>query len=233
MRFVGLIVLFGIGVHILTVVATTHWGADSRVVHLLPTLLSSSVIGGLFLFAEKQIRERLWKLAYPELDLDGTWSGGTSYNIRYIPADTPMNPFQEFERPNKVLLRQNCHHIVVSSTAAPGDSGHWSSLTADLVIEPNGPTVRYAYQVVYGPSSGLFPPEAIGYETLSVLNPVDGTRPVQLRGSFYHCARGQRPVYSGSVAFTRESKEIPSSGWRRFCLWLGRLIANYCKPSVG
>jgi hypothetical protein len=232
-RCVWLIALFGVGVNLLVGWASRTWGTDNWGTHLVEGLLSSGAIAGLFLFAERQIRTRLWKLAYPELDLDGTWSGATTYERQHISStgSTSDPSFAPFERANNVLLVQNCLTIAVKASIAPNKKGNWHSLASQIVDSETGPSVRYAYYVDYGGASG-FPSEVIGYETLSVVNPTPGVRPEMLSGSFAHCARGQAPVFSGSVAFFRSQEPKEPAKAEKFARWVGTRIAKLGKPKV-
>jgi len=230
-KFVWLIAVFGAAINLAIRWLSEQLGPDSLLVDALGSLLSFGVIAGLFLLAEKQIRTRLWRLAYPELDLTGKWSGATRYEKRPIPEISgSKDDFVPFERPNDVLLEQDCLDISVAAAVAPSSTGSWYSLASEFEVLKTGPTVRYAYRVDYGGAAG-FPHEAIGYETLSVVEPTLGVRPIRLSGSFSHCARGQTPVYSGSVAFSR-IEEAPRSKWVRVGIFLGTRIAKFGKPKV-
>jgi hypothetical protein len=193
--------------------------------------LSIGVIGGLFLLCEKTIRETLWRLAYPELDLNGIWSGETTYNRRHIDAAGGTSPFTPFSRNNDVLLKQDCLGISVGATKAPGpdEVGAWYSLAAELSDDKEGPVVQYLYYVNYGDMEG-FPHEAKGYEALRVLNSTAGVRPAHVHGEFAHCAQGQIPVYSGTVKFERIAPPSAPGFWRRAGMAFLTFIARRLRP---
>lgn len=230
-KFVWLIALLGAAVNLLISWASERFGQDSVIADVAGSLLSFGVIASLFLFAEKKIRTRLWRLAYPEWDLSGKWSGETRYEKCFdLNISGPNDTFQPFERPNDVILEQDCLEITVVAAVSPTSRGSWYSLASEFEVLRTGPTVRYAYRVDYGGVPG-FPHEAVGYEILNVVEPILGKRPLRLSGSFSHCMRGQGPVYSGSVAFSRVD-EIPASRWKRFVIFLGTRIAKFGKPTV-
>lgn len=224
-RCVWLIAFFGIGVHWAIGRLALAYGANSWAVVGAKNLLSFGAVAALFLFAERAYRTHLWKLVYPELDFSGVWKGSTTYERRQIPVNGATAEFVPFEAPNDVLLKQDCFSISVLPTVSPTQTGSWRSLVAGL---GEGPSVRYAYLVDYGGKEG-FPHEAIGYETLSVVGPEEGSRPRRLSGSFSHCARGQAPVYSGSVAFELRGGSRKS---KRIFNWFLKAVAYLGKPGV-
>jgi len=139
------------------------------------------------------IRRYLWRLERPELDFSGVWEGVTRYqHIRIGTGEVP------FEGRYKVRMDQDCLSIkIVPST---GESFvNWGSLALEL---PDQDTLRYAYWVSYSDRT-KFPEDAVGYEEMRVTARDKRNRPIEMTGNFYHCARGQTPVYSGSVKFTR------------------------------
>jgi hypothetical protein len=214
-RYVWLIVFVGAWLNVGLWVASDYVGGNAILKKLVSGLLSFSVIAWLYLRGEKAIRTQLWRLAYPELDLHGRWSGATTYARRHdVSATQSAQVFQPFHKPNDVLLRQDCLGIA---------SGFEESQA--------GPCVRYAYHVSYGGEPG-FPDAADGYEELRVQSPSPGKRPTLLQGTFAHCASGSSPWYSGSVSFRLVEEASPASASmrRRLCLALATVLAKLGKP---
>lgn len=147
--------------------------------------------GGAWLL-EKQI----WKLCKPHMNFNGKWLGKTVYSKIYLgEASVPFSPAANHE----LRIEQDCFSIRV----LPAESEafvSWESLTADLLNED---TLGYAYSVDYK-NKPNFPPQAIGYEELKVVERGWFGRPKVLSGKFAHCPYfDQTPLYAGTVRFER------------------------------
>lgn len=170
-------------------------------IKILQILTSRSAIVLVVAIGEITIRKWLWKIAYPELNFKGKWIGTTTYTH----AELGPTEFKEFSVAHELLVRQDCLSFSIEPTTAAGSYVTWNSLAANI-LDRN--TVCYAYAVDYRKKKDdeRFPEEAKGYEQLKVTSRDDSRRglPMELTGQFFHCAMGQRPLYRGTVNFTRE-----------------------------
>ncbi len=204
-------------------------GRDNIAIDLLRSLLSMAVVATVFLFFEKQVRTRLWKHAYPELDVSGNWTGETTYQIQQIPEEGKKPEDYEPETvDHRIEFDQTCLTLKVKPTLVKDYPGAWYSLVAGF----EGNELRYAYQVNYGNAPNR-PESATGYEQLQLMGTEDGKSPAQLTGTFCHCAWGQRPVYSGTVTFRRQPPREDRRGVfsRTWTICVG-LFAKFLKPRV-
>jgi hypothetical protein len=204
-------------------------GDDSMWVDLLRSGLSMSVIAASFLFLERRVRTKLWKLAHPELDVSGIWEGETTYQIQQVAGDGESAEGYEPETtPHEIQFVQDCLTLRVGPTVAHDYPGSWFSLVAGFGENQ----VRYAYRVNYGKSPRR-PSSATGYEELQLTALEKGQRPTELTGIFSHCAWGQKPVYSGTVRFNRRlDPEDSRSLLHRLSKSCAKLIAHWLKPRV-
>jgi hypothetical protein len=172
-----------------------------------------SRIGFLIIFSLGSwlLRAHAWKWIRPSLDFSGKWKGTSTYSSAYLAAslsktgetNLPSKAEQEsFRWPapaqHSMKIEQDCFDIRIAPTEAPAYA-NWESLTADL---RDGGTLVYAYKVNYKGKPG-FPADACGYEEVKVVERGLFGRPKVLSGSFWHCARGQNPIYAGTVRFER------------------------------
>src|SRR5262245_21226020 len=84
---------------------------DSSLNIFLGTLTSAAAVGGTFLFLEKTIRIRLWRIAYPEYDFQGTWKGHTEYCCRDGVIDG--EEFHSFKKEHPIRFKQDCLSVMV------------------------------------------------------------------------------------------------------------------------
>ena len=234
-KSVWLITMLGISVFWILPDFNSVLGIDEKWVNqLIKSVLSIGVIGGVFLFIEKQIRTTFWKYAHPEIDFSGIWTGTTAYHDRVVPSENQTFPaFEPFDSAeHKVKFQQDCLSIQIKPTISEDYKGGWESLTMSLDDKLN---LRYAYEVYYG-KTGKFPKEAKGYEELKITDTTSDKKPSKLDGSFGHCAWGQFPLYSGTVSFKRDPvDEVPSKSktrWERIRSYVLHHLSNFLKPAV-
>lgn len=196
-RLTGLALVVAMGIvfvdkvvdpYVLSQFGPNHW-----ITTIQQSLTSRLAIVGVLALGEYLIRKYIWKLERPELDFSGDWSGITTFE--YIPVGTGRVPFTtEYE----VKIEQDCLGMkILPSTGA--SFVNWGSLALELADKD---TLRYAYWVRYS-DRARFPEEAVGYEEVKVTRRDRKKRPIEMTGSFYHCAKGQTPVYNGAVKFSR------------------------------
>jgi hypothetical protein len=175
-------------------------------------LNSGPVVGILFLLGEWLIRNKLWRVERPGLVFEGDWNATTTYeDAEKGPGIVPMQ-LPHTAADHIVRFTQSCLHIGVAPSAADPFVA-WHSVAADLASDDTKISVRYAYVVTYAQEMRLrgFPPEAIGYEAITAVESEGNGRPKKLAGTFAHCARGQYPVYRGTVTLTRVVRTSPAS----------------------
>jgi hypothetical protein len=188
--------------------------AGSPTHHILAVILrflvkngSSLIVGGMYLFGEAFIRTTLWKLERPHLNFSGSWRAETTYTtVEKETTAVTAKGFQSFASSHDVRIAQDCLSISIEPTARAFAS--WQSI-AMTILEQGG--IGYAYRVSYDNSQDPdFPPDAIGYEELSVIDsrrlkfPFWREAPHALSGTFAHCARGAAPIFRGTVKFWRK-----------------------------
>ncbi len=178
---------------------------------LSPEVLSKAepfLLSALLLCVEYFLRKQAWKLFYQSINFNGKWAATTTYEFvekgDAITTEGELKP--AFPRGHDVLIVQDCLSIRIAPTggAFPG----WSSLAMDL---QGSDELVYAYKVNYkkgGSEQPSFPDHATGCEEMSVTDRYPSIfgeiRPRVMEGKFAHCAKGQVPVYRGSVIFTRK-----------------------------
>lgn len=179
---------------------------DSFINRILAPLTSAAVVGGIFLFSEKLVRQSLWKIAYPELDFQGTWHGHTEYCCQYLDnQDGTESKFSPFKKYHDISFKQDCLSIRIDY--AETDSFHgWNSTVATISYDKGIPGLRYAYEVQY--KQGIdkdtkLPKSSKGFEEILVVGSEEGKRPSKVTGTFSHSCDGPRPMYSGTVSFKR------------------------------
>lgn len=196
-RLSALALSVGLGIVFLEEVAfpyvVSQLGANHWFASLLGYATSRLAIVVILAAGEFVIRKYLWKIERSELDLSGNWTGITTFDKVRI-----GKPIKTFTTDYKVRIQQDCLSIrILPSTGSK--FVNWGSLAIELADKD---TLRYAYWVKYSDRS-RFPLEAVGFEEVHVTERDEKDRPVELTGRFDHCARGQTPVYSGSVKFIR------------------------------
>jgi len=165
--------------------------------------IESLLLGGLFLGGEWLLRRKVWKLVYPRLDFEGWWLGRTTYAA----ADGRVGKHPPDPIHHEVYIDQSCISIAILPTGTEHEFANWQSVAMNVL---DSGSIGYAYRVRYHSQPG-FPPEATGYEEMSVLEPRDKSllhrnRPLHLSGGFGHADLGQTPVYRGTAEFVRNFK---------------------------
>jgi len=178
---------------------TSTYGETCWFVIVLKYLISRPAIVGYMTGGHFLINNWLWAIEKPELDFRGIWNGKTTYERNH---QGKTNVDLPFSKDHIVKIKQTCLNIELSPTESDVFK-NWGSLAVNLSDEY---TIQYAYWVNYADTT-LFPSKAKGYEELKVVNSTNPTskKPMKLTGVFYHCAEGQKPVYSGSVDFDRST----------------------------
>jgi hypothetical protein len=77
----------------------------------------------------------------------------------------------------------------------------WRSIALTLTDKGK---LTFCYEVVYD-GDAKYPNDAKGYEEMDVTKVGNFGLPILMSGNFYHCATGQKPVYSGKTIFVRSS----------------------------
>lgn len=166
------------------------------------------------MFSEKLVRQSLWKIAYPELDFQGTWQGHTEYCFQYLEhqenSDTKFIPFKKH---HDIRFKQDCLSVRVDYDETEAFHG-WNSTVATIFHNNGTPGLRYAYEVQY--KQGIdkdekLPVSSKGFEEILVVGTEEGKRPSKVTGSFSHSCDGPRPIYSGTVSFQRNLDETKRS----------------------
>ena len=103
---------------------------------LIATLTSAAAVGGAFLFIEKKIRVGLWRIAYPEFDFLGTWSGGTQYVHQLVRDPGDRLAFTPFDKSHKIRFKQDCLNVAVDYDAT--EDFHGWNLTLPLSSQKVG-----------------------------------------------------------------------------------------------
>jgi hypothetical protein len=173
--------------------STEHW-----TVVLATVVMSRPVLLGLIILAEWLIRTKIWRLkwVHPELDFAGTWNGVSTYTDVYVGTGTVPRSVTHEAR-----IAQDC----LSIRLVPASGAQFVRFESTAVNLIDAHRLVYSYYVKYHSAPGS-PDETYGYEELNPVGEYDKQgRPKVLHGWFSHCVRkGQTPLYSGSVVFTRK-----------------------------
>ena len=159
---------------------------------ILSPLTSAAAVGGAFLFVERTTRLKLWRIAYPELDFAGTWSGGTQYNEQQLGETGSVPSFQPFTKNHQIRFKQDCLNIAVDYDETEDYHG-WNSTVATLASDGDRVSLRYAYEVTYRKGErrdDRLPSRSRGLEELSVVDSREGCRPNRITGTFAHAVDG-------------------------------------------
>ena len=184
----------------------TSWSRHD--IHNLIAGLATSgiVLSIMFLVGERLIRTKVWKWIQPGLDLDGEWLGETFYTRLEQPTTAVTSKdFHAFSCEHDVHIAQDCLSISIKPSKGASFTD-WGSITATLDRDCN---FSFLYWVNYG-DRVRFPTTAHGYERLCATKHKKAPRrgmPILLTGSFYHCAGGEKPIYSGNTVFIRKGLE--------------------------
>lgn len=173
--------------------STGHW-----TVVLASVVMSRPVLLGLIIVAEWLIRTKIWRLkwVHPELDFAGTWDAVSTYTDVHVGTGTVPREVTHTAR-----IAQDC--LTIRLLPASGEQFVRFESTAVNLFDAH--RLVYSYYVKYHSVPGS-PDETYGYEELSAGGEYDEQgRPKVLNGWFSQCARkGQTPLYSGRVVFTRQ-----------------------------
>jgi len=179
---------------------------ESPINRFFGPLTSAAAVGGSSLFFEKLIRTRLWKIAYPEFDFQGTWIGHTEYCHQDSVSQEEKNKFKPFKKLHPIRFKQDCLSVMVDYDQTEAYQG-WNSTIATLFKEKGKIGLRYAYEVTYRQGEAKdnkLPNTSKGLEEISVVAPIEGARPNMVTGTFAHTTDGPSPRYSGTVEFKRQ-----------------------------
>lgn len=152
------------------------------------------------------IQFHVWKWMRPDLDFSGKWIGGTFYDKVHIGSGATGGTGQT------VVIKQSCLNLRLLPESEGLD---FTFKSRSIEIQDDGQQLAYSYHVVYKPGTLDRPSEAYGYEQLEVTKAGFRRRPLELKGWFAHCARGQTPVYSGTVFLVRDP-----CLFKRITLWV-------------
>ncbi len=203
---------------------------DSPINSFLGPLTSAAAVGGTFLFLEKLIRTRLWRIAYPEYDFQGTWIGHTEYCHQDGATEEKSKEFYPFKEEHPIRFKQDCLSVMVDYDETDVYQG-WNSTIATLFNEKGKVGLRYAYEVTYRQGkvkNRNLPNTSKGLEEIFVVRGVVGKRPQRVTGSFAHTTDGPSPRYSGTVEFDRKEDATETKPY-----WIELLIVKYwLKPSA-
>jgi len=153
------------------------------------------------------IQFHVWKWVRPDLDFSGKWIGGTSYDQVHIGNGSTGGGSGQ-----TVAIKQSCLNLRLLPESKGLD---FTFKSRSIEIQDDGQQLAYSYHVIYEPGTPDRPPEAYGYEQLEVTRAGFRGRPLELKGWFAHCARGQTPVYSGTVFLVRNPGLL-----QRFSRWV-------------
>lgn len=163
---------------------------------ILEALTSRPALVAVLALSEWLLRTRLWKWRWfhPELDFSGNWKGVSTYTaVQVGTAPVPLVVHHE------ARIEQDC--LGIRLIPAKGSAFvRFESTAVNLLVDPI--RLVYSYHVLYTDVKN-FPAETFGYEEMSPVEHDGIGRPTLLHGWFAHCARGQEPVYSGTVQFKR------------------------------
>jgi len=197
---VGLIVLLVISVTTKVVPIIYSEGSQGPTAwqsFLIGLLTSSACFTPLFLGYEWLVRNHLWRLFHPELDLNGHWAGTTTYERleRGDPKEAPPLPDA---RPHRTDIHQDAISIAIRSSKGKGMAS-WQAEAVEL--DSNGKLIM-AYSVDRHEEKG-FPKHTLGYEVIKIVCRGARNRPTELAGSFYHAAQPAALLYSGTSSYNR------------------------------
>jgi hypothetical protein len=154
----------------------------------------------------------------PQLNFSGRWQGKSTYTDNHLQSENLRADLVGSSVVHQARIEQNC--LSIQLTPAVGEKYEVFQSTAVNLISKN--KLVYAYEVRYKKQVGLPTDTTYGYEEVQVVdtegrsNPGDKVRPSELRGWFAHCAKGQKPVYSGTVVFQRV---VDESMTKRLLAW--------------
>jgi hypothetical protein len=164
---------------------------------LVGLLTSSTCFGPLFWGYEWLVRKHIWRLLHPELDLNGRWSGTTTYEVLQR-GDPQKSPTLPQSRSHETDILQDALSIVVRPARGDGFVS-WQAEAADLSADG---TLTMAYSVRRHVEDG-FPVETLGYEVVRPVVRNSKQRPEELAGTFFHAAQSDIPLYSGRSDYKR------------------------------
>jgi hypothetical protein len=196
---VGLLFALGLGL-----------ASDNLINKAIGFATSVAVVGGTFFLFEKLIRTRLWKIAYPEYDFQGSWNGHTEYCIPEGVTIKEKTEFQPFKIYHDIRFKQDCLSVMVDYDETGAYQG-WNSTIATLFREKGKVGLRYAYEVTYRQGEARderLPLTSRGLEEISVVASEEGKMPSRVTGTFAHTTDGPNPKYSGTVEFSRKIEKV-------------------------
>ncbi len=196
---------------------------DNPLTNFLAPLTSAAAVGGSFLFFERLIRSRLWKIAYPEYDFQGIWNGHTEYCNPECVSEEEKTNFQPFKKYHDIRFKQDCLSVMVDYDETEAYQG-WNSTIATLFKEKGRVGLRYAYEVTYRQGEtrdGRLPVTSRGLEEISVVASEEAKMPLRVTGTFAHTTDGSSPKYSGTVEFSRKIEKID-----RVARWYENIVAK-------
>lgn len=196
--FIGFLFAIGLGL-----------ASDNLLNKVIGFVTSVAVVGGMFFFFERLIRIKLWRIAYPEYDFQGTWSGHTEYCTSEGMSKKEQAEFQPFKISHDIRFKQDCLSVMVDYDETKAYQG-WNSTIATLFKEKGKVGLRYAYEVTYRQGESRderLPLTSRGLEEISVVASEEGKMPLRVTGTFAHTTDGPNPKYSGTVEFNRQIEE--------------------------
>lgn len=200
---------------------------DNPLNTFLGPLTSAAAVGGAFWYFERIIRLRLWKIAYPEYDFNGTWKGYTEYcRPEGISENEKLN-FKPFKKFHDIRFKQDCLSVMVDYDETDAYQG-WNSTVATLFSEKGKVGLRYAYEVTYRQGEKRdkrLPYNSKGLEEINVVGSEEGKFPTRVTGVFAHTTDGPAPKYSGLVTFDRKIEETTNEP-----NWLIIIVVKYLMP---
>jgi hypothetical protein len=185
-------------------ILTQEYASDSIIMWAIRVITSTAAFSALFIICENFIRNKLWKMENPEYDFSGKWVGTSIYEI--VEGDGPP--------PKPLVCELNVEQDCLSSKLSPVKGGpyasNWGSIAFEIDLDKEG--LSYAYYAnglseAYYPSctNDRLPTQQIkGLEETKVIKRDEKKRPLELSGTFSHCAQGQKPLYRGTVNYKRK-----------------------------
>lgn len=161
---------------------------------------SGLIFGVVFAIGEWFIRCHLWRYIHPDLNFNGKWSSYTYFIHRHIARDGDHGEFSSFPSNYNITIKQDCINISIEPSTGK-KAAKWRSIALTLTDKGK---LEFCYEVTYD-GDPKYPDEAVGYEEMDVTKSWAFGLPILMSGNFYHCAAGQKPVYSGNTIFVRSS----------------------------